>query len=275
MLTACVAVIGLGLWFAFGRRAEVARAVAIVTGTIVAVARCSPRSIPRRSPSRRSRRGSLSPPARSPPSWRRTQPPGLQPHMFDSPLGRRSDRAGHGALDAPWVMCARRGSGWRSRAASIWRSCHNGRTRWSWARGLFFCVDIFLLMAEGLFRYGLPRRHLREGERLGGNGGCAGVIMGILSIILLIRRGTPLAEMPMNLSSAMTPTKGTAYRGLRGRHLRVAEVHLRDHERGLARGLRSDSSSLIAGYGSWMKFRSPRRLRPRSASGGSDGGFTA
>jgi len=37
MVTACVAVIGLGLWFAFGRRAEVARAVAIVTGTIVAV----------------------------------------------------------------------------------------------------------------------------------------------------------------------------------------------------------------------------------------------
>ena len=55
------------------------------------------------------------------PSWPRTQAPGLQPHMFDSPLGRRSNRAGHGALDAPRVMCARKGSGWRSRAASIWR----------------------------------------------------------------------------------------------------------------------------------------------------------
>jgi hypothetical protein len=37
MLTACAAVIGLGLWFAFGRRPRVARTVAIVTGTLVAV----------------------------------------------------------------------------------------------------------------------------------------------------------------------------------------------------------------------------------------------
>ena len=37
MLTASTAVIGLVLWLAFGRRARVARAIAIVTGTLVAV----------------------------------------------------------------------------------------------------------------------------------------------------------------------------------------------------------------------------------------------
>ena len=37
MLTACVAVIGLGVWLAFGRQSQTARIVAIVTGTIVAV----------------------------------------------------------------------------------------------------------------------------------------------------------------------------------------------------------------------------------------------
>ena len=37
MLTACAAVIGLGLWLALGRRPQVARTVAIVAGTIVAV----------------------------------------------------------------------------------------------------------------------------------------------------------------------------------------------------------------------------------------------
>jgi hypothetical protein len=37
LLTACAAVIGLGLWLALGRRPQVARTVAIVAGTIVAV----------------------------------------------------------------------------------------------------------------------------------------------------------------------------------------------------------------------------------------------
>ena len=37
MLTACAAVTGLVLWLVFGRRPKVTRAVAIVTGTIVAV----------------------------------------------------------------------------------------------------------------------------------------------------------------------------------------------------------------------------------------------
>ena len=37
MLTACAAVTGLVLWFVFGRRPRVARSVAIVSGTVVAV----------------------------------------------------------------------------------------------------------------------------------------------------------------------------------------------------------------------------------------------
>ena len=44
--------------------------------------------------------------------------PGLHPHMFDSPLSRGFNRAGHGALDAPRIMCARKETGWRSREAS-------------------------------------------------------------------------------------------------------------------------------------------------------------
>jgi hypothetical protein len=37
MLTACAAVTGLILWFVFGRRPKVARTIAIISGTIVAV----------------------------------------------------------------------------------------------------------------------------------------------------------------------------------------------------------------------------------------------
>ncbi len=47
----------------------------------------------------------------------------------------------------------------------------------------------------------------------GGSGGWAGLIMGILLIILLIWEGIQLANAPVNLSIGVTPSQGTAYLG--------------------------------------------------------------
>ena len=103
--------------------------------------------------------------------------------------------------------------------------------------GILLLVDSFLSWQKVCFDTGVLGDICAKANAWGGNGGWAGVIMGILLIILLIWEGTQLAEMPMNLSIGVTPTKGTAYLGFAVVIIGVAEVHLRDHERGLAGGL--------------------------------------
>ncbi len=119
MLTACVAVTGLVLWLAFGRRPRVTRTVAIITGSIVAV-------------------GSLLAALNPPPFTKPALAPwiSLAAGAVAAILGRVRElqvsrptcltRPWAGALieqvtgrsDAPRLMCARKETGWRSREAS-------------------------------------------------------------------------------------------------------------------------------------------------------------
>ena len=99
--------------------------------------------------------------------------------------------------------------------------------------------------------------------------------MGILLIILLIWEGTQLAEMPMNLSIGVTPSKGTAYLGFAVVIFGLLKFIFAITNEG-SLGAWIGLVLLIAiGYGSWMKFQEPETVAAPPASGGSDGGFTA
>ena len=121
----------------------------------------------------------------------------------------------------------------------------------------------------------LPMSNWNNKYQAVGNGGWAGVIMGILLIILLIWEGTQLAEMPMNLSIGVTPTKGTAYLGFAVVIFGLLKFIFAITNEG-SLGAWIGLVLLIAiGYGSWMKFQEPETVAAPPASGGSDGGFTA
>ena len=110
----------------------------------------------------------------------------------------------------------------------------------------------------------------------GGNGGWAGLIMGILLIILLIWEGIQLANAPVNLSIGVTPSQGTAYLGFAVvvfGLLKFLLVVTNEPALGAWIGL----VLLIAiAYGSWMRLQEPDTAAlPPAAPGGTDGGFTA
>ena len=141
--------------------------------------------------------------------------------------------------------------------------------------GILLLVDSFLSWQKVCFDTGVLGDICAKANAWGGNGGWAGVIMGILLIILLIWEGTQLAEMPMNLSIGVTPTKGTAYLGFAVVIFGLLKFIFAITNEG-SLGAWIGLVLLIAiGYGSWMKFQEPETAAAPPASGGSDGGFTA
>ena len=141
--------------------------------------------------------------------------------------------------------------------------------------GILLLVDSFLSWQKVCFDTGVLGDICAKANAWGGSGGWAGVIMGILLIILLIWEGTQLAEMPMNLSIGVTPTKGTAYLGFAVVIFGLLKFIFAITNEG-SLGAWIGLVLLIAiGYGSWMKFQEPETVAAPPASGGSDGGFTA
>jgi len=110
----------------------------------------------------------------------------------------------------------------------------------------------------------------------GGSGGWAGLIMGILLIILLIWEGIQLADMSVNLSVGVTPSQGTAYLGFAVAGFGLLKFILAvTNEPALGAWIGLILLIAIA-YGSWMKLQEPEAAPPPpAASGGTDGGFTA
>lgn len=110
----------------------------------------------------------------------------------------------------------------------------------------------------------------------GGTGGWAGLIMGILLIVLLIWEGIQLANMPMNLSIGVTPSQGTAYLGFAVAGFGLLKFILAvTNEPALGAWIGLILLIAIA-YGSWMKLQEPDAVAaPPAAPGGTDGGFTA
>jgi hypothetical protein len=110
----------------------------------------------------------------------------------------------------------------------------------------------------------------------GGNGGWAGLIMGILLIVLLIWEGIQLANAPMNISIGVTPSQGTAYLGFAVAGFGLLKFILAvTNEPALGAWIGLILLIAIA-YGSWMKLQEPDVVvSPPAAPGGTDGGFTA
>ncbi len=110
----------------------------------------------------------------------------------------------------------------------------------------------------------------------GGSGGFAGLLMGILLIVLLIWEVVQLSNMQMNLSIGVTPSKGSAYLGfavVAFGLLKFVLVVTNDAALGAWIGL---VLLIVIAYGSWMRFQEPEGAAPAAppATGG-DGGFTA
>jgi hypothetical protein len=142
--------------------------------------------------------------------------------------------------------------------------------------GILLLVDSFLSWQKFCFEGGVLGDICGKFNAWGGNGGFAGVIMGILLIVLLIWEGTQLANMPMNLSIGVTPSKGTAYLGFAVVVFGLLKFLLAvTNEPALGAWVGLILLLAIA-YGSWMRFQEPEDVTaPPMAPGGTDGGFTA
>jgi hypothetical protein len=138
--------------------------------------------------------------------------------------------------------------------------------------GILLLVDSFLSWQKVCFGV---LGFCAKANAWGGNGGFAGVIMGILLIILLIWEGTQLANMPMNLSIGVTPTKGTAYLGFAVVIFGLLKFILAVTNEGALGAWVGLVLLLAIAYGSWMKFQEPETAAAPPVPGGNDGGFTA
>jgi hypothetical protein len=133
------------------------------------------------------------------------------------------------------------------------------------------CVSDIVGTAVGGFNF------CAKASAWGGNGGFAGLLMGILLIVLVVWEGVQVAGVPMNLSIGVSPSKGTAYVGF-------AAVAF-----GLLKFIFAVTNSpaifawvglvliIVVAYGSWMKFQEPEGATPPPAApaGGGDGGFSS
>ncbi len=141
--------------------------------------------------------------------------------------------------------------------------------------GILLLVDSFLSWQKVCFDTGVLGNFCGKANAWGGDGGFAGVIMGILLIVLLIWEGIQLANMPMNFSIGVTPSKGTAYLGFAVVVFGLLKFILAVTNHGALGAWIGLILLLAIGYGSWMKFQEPDAATPPMASDGTDGGFTA
>lgn len=109
----------------------------------------------------------------------------------------------------------------------------------------------------------------------GGSGGWAGLIMGLLLIVLLIWEAMQLANMQMNLSIGVTPSKLAAYLGFGVVALGLIKFLLAVTNDPALFAYVGLILILAVGYGAWMKFQEPETAATPPAPGGTDGGFTA
>ena len=104
----------------------------------------------------------------------------------------------------------------------------------------------------------------------------SGILLLVDSFLLLIWEGIQLANMPMNFSIGVTPSKGTAYLGFAVVVFGLLKFILAVTNHGALGAWIGLILLLALGYGSWMRFQEPDdAVTPPPAPGGTDGGFTA
>jgi hypothetical protein len=111
----------------------------------------------------------------------------------------------------------------------------------------------------------------------GGSGGFAGVIMGILLIVLLIWEVVQLANMAGNIQIGIAPTKGSAYLGFAVVGFGVLKfvIVLFSSVKPSIFGWIGLVLLVILGYGSWMKYQEVEAGTMGSSSPPGDAGFSA
>lgn len=143
--------------------------------------------------------------------------------------------------------------------------------------GILLLVDSFLSWQKVCFGDTVIGDFCGKANAWGGNGGFAGLLMGILLIVLLIWEVVQLSDMQMNLSIGVTPSKGSAYLGfavVAFGLLKFVLVISNFAAFGAWVGL---VLLIVVGYGSWMKFQEPEgaSAAPPAPPVGGDGGFSA
>ncbi len=147
--------------------------------------------------------------------------------------------------------------------------------------GILLLVDSFLAwqkvcVSDIVGVSGIPN-FCAKASAWGGSGGFAGLLMGLLLIVLLVWEVVQLSNMQMNLSIGVTPSKGSAYLGFAVVAFGLLKfVLVVGNEPALGAWIGLVLLIVIA-YGSWMRFQEPEGAAPAAppAAGGSDGGFTA
>ena len=122
---------------------------------------------------------------------------------------------------------------------------------------------------------GIPN-YCAKANAWGGSGGFAGMLMGLLLIVLLIWEAVQISNLQMDLKIGVTPSKGTAYLGwavVAFGLLKFVMVVGNEAALGAWIGL---VLLIVIAYGAWMRFQEPENAGPAApAAGGGDGGFTA
>ncbi len=111
----------------------------------------------------------------------------------------------------------------------------------------------------------------------GGNGSFAGLIMGILLIVLVIWEVVQLANMAGNIQIGIAPTKGSAYLGFAVvifGLLKFLIVLVSDVKPSFFAWL-GLALLIVLGYGSWMKFQEVEAGSMGTSSPPGDSGFSA
>lgn len=111
----------------------------------------------------------------------------------------------------------------------------------------------------------------------GGSGGWAGLLMGILLIVLLAWEAVQLSNMQMNLSIGVTPSQGSAYLGFAVVAFGLLKFILAVTNEPALFAWVGLVLLIVIAYGSWMKFQEPAgaSATPPAPSSGGDGGFSA
>ncbi|MGZ4129746.1 MAG: hypothetical protein ACXVPR_02820 [Actinomycetota bacterium] len=111
----------------------------------------------------------------------------------------------------------------------------------------------------------------------GGDGGFAGVIMGILLLVLIAWEVAQLANVPLSFAASVGPSKLESYIGFAAVAFGILKFVLAVTNHGAIFAWVGLVLIIVVAYGSWMKFQEPEGATPPPAapSGGGDGGFSS
>jgi hypothetical protein len=139
-------------------------------------------------------------------------------------------------------------------------------------------IDSFLQWQRVCFGLGVLGANVCAGASgWAGNGGFAGVIMGILLLVLIALEVAKLANMPLNFAASVGPSKLEAYIGFAAVAFGILKFVLAVTNHGALFAWVGLVLIIVVAYGSWMKFQEPEGATPPPAApmGGGDSGFSS